>query len=166
MTATHERSEIAFSIQSSFPTSTIEPHIQVQPHSIRTSRKDLCLRCDGGGSVCDNTPITAGATSLMVQYCPTFVVRMAIHTCIHRFNVFSYRPTCEGLYTSITSPLICSNLGYSLSSIHSHILCGGALKFPSLSIIPPSGISCAIACCHNRKSLHGGFSFGNLKVDH
>ena len=67
---------------------------------------------------------------------------------------------------SITSPLICSNLVSSLSSLHYHILCGGALKFPSLSTIPHAGISCAIACCHNRKSLRGGFSFGNQKIDH
>ena len=43
---------------------------------------------------------------------------------------------------------------------------GGALKFPSLSIIPPAGISCAIVCCHNQKSLRGGFSFGSRKIDH
>ena len=55
---------------------------------------------------------------------------------------------------------------YSLSSLHSQILCGGALKFPSLSMIPPAGINCAIACCHNRKSLRGGFYFGNRKVNH
>ena len=59
----------------------------------------------------------------------------------------------------------CSNLVSSLSSLHSHILFGGALKFPSLSMIPPARISCAISCCHNRKSLRG-FFFGNQKVDH
>ena len=53
----------------------------------------------------------------------------------------------------------------SLPSLHSHILYGGALKFPSMYIIPPARISCAISCCHNRKSLRGGFYFGNWKVD-
>ena len=87
VTATHERLAIAFSIQLFFPMSTIEYHIQVHPHSIRTSRKESCLRCDGGGSVCDKTAITAGATSLMVQYCPTFSVGMDICIHVHRFGV-------------------------------------------------------------------------------
>ena len=55
---------------------------------------------------------------------------------------------------------------YSLSSLHSHILCGGDLKLPSVCIILPARIICEIVCCHNQKSLRGGFSFGNRKLDH
>ena len=102
----------------------------------------------------------------MVQYCPTFYVGVSIRTRVHLFGVVAYRSTYNGLYSSITSPLICSNLVSSLLSLHSQILCVGTFKFPSLSMITLSSINCVIACCHNRKHLCGGFYFGNQKVDH
>ena len=75
-------------------------------------------------------------------------------------------PYLQGIVHIHTSLLICSNLVSSLLSLHSQVFCGGALKFHSLFMILPAVISCAIYCCHNRKSLRGGFSFGNQKVDH
>ena len=89
---------------------TIEYHIQVQPNMTRTSRKEFCLRGVSGGSVCDRTAITAGATSFIVQYFPTIITGMSNLTLVHQLDVVAYCLTRDDLYMSITSPLICSSL--------------------------------------------------------
>ena len=74
------------------------------------------------------------------------------------------------LATACTHPSL--HLWYGVTSCHHcrvsipRFYVGGDLKFPNLSMIPPAGINCAIACCHNQNSLRGGGYFGNGKVDH
>ena len=146
MTATHDRLAIYFSIQLLSPMSTIESHIQVQTHSTRTPREESCMRGGGGGYVCDRTEITAGATSIIVQYYPTLIAGMSNLTLVHQLDVVAYHLTRDGLYMSITYPFICSSLVLSLLSLHYQTLCPGYLKLPSLSIILPARITCVIAC--------------------
>ena len=166
MTTTHDWLVIDFSIHLSSLMSTIESHIQVHSHSTSKSRNELCLRGGGGRYVCDKTAINAWSTSLIEHYCPTLIAGIYNLNLVHRLYVVAYCLTRDGLYMSITFPSICSSLVLSLFSLHSQTLWPGSLKLPSLSIIPPAMITYVIACCHNRKYLHGWLYFENRKVDH